>query len=70
MTKNISYNLLLGHPWIHEMCGVPSTLHHKMKYVYENQVYKVDIDPKLESFLQVSKGIGSPLNTLIPTLNI
>lgn len=30
------YNLLLGRPWIHKNCAVPSTLHQCFKYVGED----------------------------------
>lgn len=49
---------------------VPLTLHHLMKYVYNNRIYQIEIDPELESFLQLEKGVTSPLKTLIPTSNI
>jgi hypothetical protein len=52
------------------MHGVASTLHHKMKYVYDNKVYQVEIDLEPEIFLQVEKGMTSHLNTLIPTSKI
>lgn len=27
-----AYNVILGRPWIHDMCGVPSTYHQLMKF--------------------------------------
>lgn len=41
-----------------------------MKYIYNNKIHKIEIDTDLEIFLQVDKGMISPLNTLIPTSNI
>ena len=32
---DMSYNLLLGRPWIHRNSIIPSTLHQAMKYAYE-----------------------------------
>jgi hypothetical protein len=70
MPYEISYNIILGRPWIHDMHVMPCTLHRIMNYVYKNKVYKVDIFIELESFLKVKKGIMSPLKTLILTSNI
>lgn len=50
MPHDLSYNLLLGRPWIHEMKRVPSMLHHSMKYIYNNKVYMIRFDPKSELF--------------------
>ena len=33
MDINPAYNFLLGQPWIHSVRVVPSTLHHKLKFV-------------------------------------
>ena len=70
MPYDLSYNLLLGRPWIHEMNAVPSTLHRIMKYVYNNKIYQVEIDLEPESCVYLEKGATSPLRTLIPTSNI
>ncbi|XP_075111717.1 uncharacterized protein LOC142181925 [Nicotiana tabacum] len=34
---DISYNFLLGKPWIHKARAVPSTLHQMVKFEYEDQ---------------------------------
>lgn len=56
MPHDLSYNLLLGRQWIHEMNGMPSTLHRKMKYLYNNKVHTIKADPQLDSFLIEKKG--------------
>jgi hypothetical protein len=48
MLDNISCNLLLGRPRIHDLHVVPSTIHHIMKYVFNNKAYKIGIDPEAE----------------------
>lgn len=55
MPHNLSYNLMLDRPWIHEMNVVPSTLHHMLKYIYNNKVHMVKDDPKFENFLQTRR---------------
>lgn len=55
MPDDIYYNILLMRPWIHEMNGVPSTLHHIMKYVYNNKVYTLKYDHELESCLMAER---------------
>ena len=35
MDISLSYNYLLGRPWIHIARAVPSTLHQKVKFVIE-----------------------------------
>jgi len=38
MYINPAYNYLLGHPWIHSVGVVPSTLHQKLKFVVEGHL--------------------------------
>ena len=38
MDINPAYNCLLGHPWIHSVGVVPSTLHQKLKFVVEGHL--------------------------------
>ncbi|XP_075095445.1 uncharacterized protein LOC142173713 [Nicotiana tabacum] len=40
----ISYNLLLGRPWIHENGVVSSTLHQCLKYIRDGEIVKIDAD--------------------------
>ena len=30
------YNMLLGRPWLHIACAVTSTLHKRLKFIFEN----------------------------------
>ncbi|GLJ11025.1 hypothetical protein SUGI_0140700 [Cryptomeria japonica] len=39
MLGNLTYNLLLGRPWINSMQAVPSTLHKQVKFIYNNKTY-------------------------------
>ena len=36
-----TYNILLGHPWIHENMVVPSTLHQCFKYYKNGKVRRI-----------------------------
>ncbi|XP_075076723.1 uncharacterized protein LOC142163348 [Nicotiana tabacum] len=37
LDMDISYNFLLGRPWIHAMGDIPSTLHQMVKFEHEDQ---------------------------------
>ena len=37
----ISFNLLLGHPWIHSDGAIPSSLHLKVKFIHDDQVITI-----------------------------
>ena len=39
-----SFNLLLGHPWIHEACSIPSSLHQKLKFIHEGRIIAIQFD--------------------------
>lgn len=34
LQRELGYNMLLGHPWIHVVCVVPSTFHQCVKFPY------------------------------------
>ena len=36
-----SFNLLLGHPWIHEAGVIPSSLHQKVKFIHEGSIIMI-----------------------------
>ena len=36
-----SFNLLLGHPWIHEAGAIPSSLHQKFKFIHEGCIITI-----------------------------
>ena len=37
----VSFNLLLGHPWIHSAGAIPSSLHSKVKFIHDSQVITI-----------------------------
>ncbi|RVW20552.1 Gypsy retrotransposon integrase-like protein 1 [Vitis vinifera] len=39
-----SFNLLLGHPWIHEAGAIPSSLHQKVKFIHEGHIITIQPD--------------------------
>ena len=53
-----SFNLLLGRPWIHEAGAIPSSLHHKVKFIHEGRIitiqYDRDVITSSEPVLQIS----------------
>ena len=53
-----SFNLLLGRPWIHRASAIPSSLHQKVKFIYEGRVISVqssgDIYSSSELVLEIS----------------
>ena len=36
-----SFNLLLGHPWIHEAGTIPCSLHQKVKFIHEGHIIMI-----------------------------
>ena len=53
-----SFNLLLGHPWIHEAGAIPSSLHQMTKFIHEGRIITIqsdkDVVTSFESVLQIS----------------
>ena len=39
--SKLSYNMLLGRPWIHDMEAIPSTLHGRLKFEYQRKVHTI-----------------------------
>ena len=37
----VSFNLLLGHPWIHSDGAIPSFLHLKVKFIHDGRVITI-----------------------------
>jgi hypothetical protein len=70
MPHDLSYYLLLDRPWIHEINGVPSTLHFTMKYFYNKKIHMIEANPKPNSCLNIEKGKENPLKTLTPTIQL
>ncbi|XP_077251905.1 uncharacterized protein LOC143891151 [Tasmannia lanceolata] len=46
---NVSFNMLLGHPWLHKEGVVASTLHQKLKFIKDGKLITVrdDEDPEI-----------------------
>ena len=53
-----SFNLLLGHPWIHEAGVIPSSLHQKVKFIHKGRIITIqsdrDVVTSSKSVLQIS----------------
>ena len=53
-----SFNLLLGHPWIHEAGAIPSLVHQKVKFIHEGRIIKIqsdkDVVTSFELVLEIS----------------
>ena len=53
-----SFNLFLGHPWIHEAGAIPSSLHQKVKFIHEGRIITIqsdtDVTTSSEPVLQIS----------------
>lgn len=47
LSGKLSYNLILGRPWLHDMDVVPSILHGQLKYEYEGRIHTIigDLEP-------------------------
>ena len=52
--SKLSYNMLLGRPWIHDMDAVPSTLHSRLKFEFQGEVHIVMGDPKAYALCNVA----------------
>jgi len=44
--SKFSYNILLGRHWLHDMDAVPSIVHGKLKFEYQDEVHIIIGDPK------------------------
>lgn len=44
--SKLSYNMLLGRPWIYDMDAIPSALHGRLKFEFQGEVHIVMGDPK------------------------
>ena len=48
-----SFNLLLGRPWIHEACAIPSSLHQKLKFIHEGRIIMIHSDRDVVTFSEL-----------------
>ena len=57
---HVSFNLLLGHPWIHSAGAIPSSLHLKVKFIHDGQVITISSTGRAhltsEPILEISHG--------------
>lgn len=53
MSSPLSYNLLLGRPWIHALGAMSSILHGLVKFVTNNQVVTIKADPDAIHLYQI-----------------
>lgn len=44
--SKLSYNIILGWPWIHDIEGIPSTLHMRLKFAFQEEVHTILTDPE------------------------
>lgn len=65
MPNHLNYNILLGRPWIHAMKVVPSTLHRTIKFIYNNEIHIIKVDPNPYSLIHDEVGCIYPFNTMI-----
>lgn len=63
MSRELTYNLLLGRPWIHSMQAIPSTLHWQIKFIYKNRTYILLGDTRFQACLQTSSSKSSSTNS-------
>ena len=56
----VSFNLLLGHPWIHNASVIPSSLHLKVKFIHDGRVITISCTGEAhltyELVLEISHG--------------
>ena len=56
----VSFNLLLGHPWIHSAGVIPSSLHLKVKFIHDGRVITISSTGRAhltsEPVLEISHG--------------
>ena len=48
----LSFNLLLGRPWIHEGGAIPSSLHQKVKFIHEGRIITIQYDKDVVTFFK------------------
>jgi len=54
MDINLTYNYLLGQPWIHSVGVVPLTLHQKLKFVVERRLVIVSREEDITLFCKIT----------------
>ena len=49
----LNYNLLFGRPQLHAIHVIPSSLHQKVKFIFNNLMYTLHVDTNPNSFLNI-----------------
>lgn len=60
---DLSYNVLLGRPWIHDLQAIPSTYHQYVKFPYEEQEITIYAD---ENPLQYCSNLKMTQEVIVP----
>lgn len=60
---DLTYNIILGHPWIHEMQAVPFAYHKYLKFPYNRQEISISIDTNP---FQYCNAMEETQNILVP----
>lgn len=60
---DLTYNILLGHPWIHEIQVLPSTYHQCIKFPYNGQEILISADTNP---FQYCNAMGATQDSLVP----
>lgn len=60
---DLTYNILLGQPWIHEMQVVPSTYHQCVKFPYNGQEISISAD---HNPFRHCNAMGAAQDSLVP----
>lgn len=69
ISGELTYNLLLGRPWIHSMQVVPFTLHKQIKFIHNNTTYTLLGDTRFQVILQTSSYKSSSINSSLTILD-
>lgn len=65
LDKYLTYNIFLGHPWIHDMQAMPSTYYQCLKFPYGGQEIRILVDsnnPQYCNNLRASQDFFVPHN--------
>lgn len=63
LDKELTYNILLGRPWIHEMQAVPSTYHQCLKFPFNGQEITILDDSNNPQYCNTLKSVQ---DTFVP----
>lgn len=73
MPGPLSYNLLLGKSWLHALGAISSTLHGSLKFVANNKVVTIKVDPEDMHLCQIAAidqaSVVPSFQNYVPTLS-